>query len=113
MKHMLSGRLVRFSLAAAMIALCAVTLFAQSERGLISGTVTDQSGAVVAGAKVTVTENQTNRALTLTTNDTGNFTAPNLAVGSYSVRVEKPGFRPAVINNLTVNASANVSADFT
>ena len=102
------------ALRAAVFTLVSVAaIFGQSERGTISGTVLDQSGAVVSGAKVTVTEQATNATRSLTTNATGNYTAPNLGVGSYTIRVEKEGFRAAVLNNVTVNASANVAGDVT
>ena len=71
---------------------CAV-LFAQSERGVISGTVKDATGTVVPGAKVVANETQTN------------YTIPNILVCTYSMRVEKAGFRPAVLSGLTVNAA--------
>ena len=86
-------------------------LFAQSERGTISGTVRDTTGAVIPAAKITITNTATGVASSLTSNEVGEFTVPNLSVGQYNVQVEKEGFRPALINNLTVNASMNVRAD--
>ncbi|HLJ18057.1 MAG TPA: TonB-dependent receptor [Bryobacteraceae bacterium] len=94
-------------------AFAAVSLFAQSERGTISGTVKDATGAVVPGAAITVTNTATNVTVNLTSNQDGDYTIPSVAVGSYSVRVEKPGFRPAVLNQLTVDAATNVRADVT
>lgn len=83
----------------------------QSERGSISGTVTDASGAVVPEARVTVTDVATNTSVTLVTSPAGDYTAPNLSIGRYTVRVEKQGFRAAAITDLTVNAATNVRAD--
>src|SRR5437667_12155938 len=85
--------------------------FGQSERGTIGGTVTDSSGAVVPNAKVTVTNESTNTRINLTTNETGSFTAPSLAVGLYTVRVEREGFRPYVKTGVAVNAATTVRAD--
>ena len=81
------------SLRSATLALfaCAM-LFGQSERGTISGTIHDASGAVVPGAKVSVTAIATNSTQVYTTTDSGDFTAPSLAVGQYDIRIEKPGF---------------------
>src|SRR5579872_6504166 len=88
-------------------------LFAQSERGTISGTVRDSSGAVIPNAQVTVTNTATNTSVSLPSNEAGEFTAPNLQVGVYTVRVEKEGFRQAVLTGLTVNAASSVRADAT
>jgi outer membrane receptor protein involved in Fe transport len=85
--------------------------WAQSERGTISGAVRDASGAVVPDAKVVVTNAGTGLALTLATGDTGSYSAPGLAVGEYSVRVEKLGFRPAAVSGITVNAATSVRVD--
>ena len=88
-------------------------VWAQSGRGSVSGTVHDSSGASVPGAKVTVINSATNERYDLTTNDAGDYTAADVPVGSYSVRVEKPGFSQSEINGLTVNAAATVRADVT
>jgi hypothetical protein len=101
--------------AAAFVWLCCLCLVlqAQSERGTITGAVRDASGAVVPGAKVTVTNNATNVATAVSTNDAGEFTAPSLDAGTYTVRVEKEGFRPAQTTGLTVSAATTVRSDST
>jgi len=100
----------------ALSAICVLSLAgilpAQSERGTISGSVSDPTGAVVPGAKVVVTNIGTNVAATMNTNETGAYVAPNLPPGDYSVRVEKQGFRTAVLNQLTLNAASSARADF-
>ena len=93
------------------VALLATSAFAQSERGTILGTVKDSSGAVIPNAKVTVTNAATNVANRLTSSDTGDYAVTSLQVGSYTVRVEKEGFRPSVTSGVTVNASSTVRAD--
>ncbi len=98
---------------AAMLLLCSMAAFAQSERGTIQGSVKDSSGAVVVGARVTVTNADTASAVNITSNDTGDFAAPSLQAGTYSVRVEKEGFRPAVVSRIALNAGVNVRADVT
>src|SRR5579863_7893036 len=87
--------------------------FAQSERGTITGTVHDQSGALVPAASVTITNMATNVAVHVTTNDAGEFTIPNLSPGSYLVRVEKQGFRPSEEKGLALDAAQTVRADAT
>ena len=59
----------------------------------IQGLVTDSSGALVAGARVTATEINTGVVRTVTTNETGNYTVPLLPVGNYDVKVEMQGFK--------------------
>lgn len=98
---------------AATFLLATASLFGQSERGTIAGTVSDSSGAIIPGAKVTVVNSATGFTFNTTTAEGGTFTAPSLAVGQYSVRVEKEGFKPASLSGITVNASTNVRADIT
>jgi hypothetical protein len=88
-------------------------LFAQSERGTVSGTIRDSTGAVIPGAKVAITNTATGVATNLTSNEVGEYTLPNLQVGSYNVKVEKEGFRPALLSGLAVDAATNVRADVT
>jgi hypothetical protein len=86
-------------------------LLAQSGQGSISGTVRDTTGAVVPGANVTITNTATNQTSALTSNDQGDFTAPEIAVGTYNVLVEKTGFSKAQISGLVVDAGNTVKAD--
>jgi len=95
------------------LAMCAATLLAQSERGTITGTIRDASGAVIPAAKVVLTNTQTGVAFTAPSNADGEYTVPQLQVGTYTVRVEKDGFRPASVTGLVLNASATVRADAT
>jgi len=88
-------------------------LMAQSERGTITGTVQDATAAIVPGAKVTLTNTQTGIALSVPTNEAGDYTVPQLQVGVYTVRAEKEGFRPSSVTGLVLNASATVRADIT
>jgi hypothetical protein len=79
-----------------------LTTFAQQPVGSIEGNVTDQNGAVVSGARVTITEKTTGRAINVATNSEGFFVARALLPGRYSVRIEQQGFSPAVVEDLTV-----------
>src|SRR5262245_18648752 len=85
---------------------------AQVQNGQFTGTVTDPSGAAIANAKVTVTNEGTNLSVTTTTNQTGNFTANQLPVGSYKITVEAPGFKTASSTKLELNAGTIQHADF-
>jgi len=84
--------------------------FAQAVTGTVLGTVTDASGAVVATAKVTLTEVNTGVSRTSETNTSGNFTFPEIPEGAYSVTVEAAGFKKEVQQNISVavNTSARV-----
>jgi hypothetical protein len=86
-------------------------LFAQSERGTISGTVRDSTAAVIPQAKIIVTNTATNVVVHLTTNELGEYTAASVPVGVYNIQVQKEGFRPAEIKGLSVNAATSVRAD--
>src|SRR5947209_4082 len=84
---------------------------ARSERGRSSGTVQDATGAVVPGAKVTLTNSQTGVAFSLPSNGSGEFTVPQLPVGTYTVKFEKEGFRPASFTGIALDASMSVRVD--
>ena len=77
---------------------------AQVLTGEIDGTVHDASGAVIPNATVTITNSDQNLVeRTVKTDSVGQFTAPLLSVGSYSINVEAPGFQTSVINNIQVH----------
>src|SRR5690349_14203166 len=97
--------IVRF---AAFIAV--VSLHAQAPVGSLGGTITDPSGGIVKGAKVTVTDLQRATRRDLSTNSVGAFSAPSLIAGEYEVRVEAPGFRTTV-RNATVDIGKNTTVD--
>ena len=73
----------------------AAASFAQTtiSTGSIQGTVTDQSGAVVSDAKVTITGKATGRTVTVTTSSSGTYTSGALTPGDYTIRVEAQGFK--------------------
>src|ERR1700687_592549 len=67
--------------------------FSQGNFGRITGTVTDQSGGVVANATVSVVDTERNVSRTMSTDDAGEFNAPNLIPSVYTVRAEAKGFK--------------------
>ncbi len=79
---------------ALLVVFLAAFAFGQSERGTITGVVQDSSGAVIPGARVSITNSRTNVNLEATTNQAGEYTVPSLQPGIYTVRVENAGFRP-------------------
>ena len=85
--------------------------FAQQGRGTILGTVTDASGAPVAGAVIKVTNTATNSGLETRSTGEGLYQAPNLAVGDYTVTVEKQGFRKVVRTGLQLQVDQRAQVD--
>src|SRR5215207_6084640 len=87
-------------LALFLLVLCANALHAQAVYGSIVGTVIDASGAVVSGAKITITDTGRDVSTATTTNESGNYTQRALIVGRYRLRVEAPGFKTVVQDNI-------------
>src|SRR5580692_10099948 len=87
------------------IVLCCtgVMCFAQSDRGSVSGIVTDPSGAGVTGAKVTVTNSAMGTQSATVTTGVGQYTVPELPAGTYAVTVVAPGFTTLVRSGITVS----------
>jgi len=92
---------------------CAAIVFAQTNRGGISGTVFDSTGAVVSGASVTITNVGTNHIVKLTTSTDGAFAATALDPVVYSVTVEAAGFKKAVVNNVKVDTATTANINVT
>jgi hypothetical protein len=89
---------------------CGTTAEAQF-RAAVQGTVTDLSGGVISGAAVTLTSNETGRAQTTTTSDSGFYRFSSLAPGKYNLTVEQAGFKRQVTENLDVAAENVQGAD--
>ena len=87
-------------------------LWAQKDMGSIVGTVRDPSGAVVAGAKVTVVDADRGTTFETTTGNTGEYSATPLRIGHYNVTVEKQGFPKQVIGPIEVNVQARPEVNF-
>jgi Carboxypeptidase regulatory-like domain len=107
-----SSRQLSFVLAIGLLVSCCVAPAAgQSTFGTITGTVTDQSGAVVPGATVTVTNEGTGIQRKVTTTGTGVYVVPDLDVGTYRVRAEKTGFGAFEETEVHLNADRTVNVD--
>jgi hypothetical protein len=99
-------------LIAVIVCVClASPAWAQRDMGTVLGTVTDASGAVVAGAKVTVTEDATQSSVSLTTDDSGNYIRPLLKPGVYTIEVELAGFKKSVQKNVQLNSGDRVQVN--
>jgi hypothetical protein len=101
--------------------LCALLLltagvgYSQAVNATLLGTVTDSSGAIVPNAKVTVTEVNTGVNRSGQTNESGNYTFPDMAPGQYAVTVELMGFKKETRKDiaLTVNSSTRIDVQLT
>jgi hypothetical protein len=86
-------------------------VFAQAVSGTIVGTVTDESGAVVPNANVVISLAGQNVSHTRTTNESGNFTEPNLEPGTYSVVITANGFKRQAYDNIAVPTNTTQRVD--
>jgi len=89
-----------------MLLLVATSLFSQTFRGAINGTVTDPAGAVVAGASVKATNTATGVSLDTKSTSDGQFAFQDLPLGNYKISVSAAGFSPATIDGVPVTAGS-------
>jgi hypothetical protein len=94
-----------------MVSAVAGFLLSQTSQGRILGTVFDQSGALIAGAKVTITNTATNVQRNLVATGAGEYVAPNLDPGPYTVAAEAVGFKRAVSTQFILEVSRDVRMD--
>lgn len=94
------------------VLLClSLTLWAQTDRGTITGTVTDASGALIVGAKVSAANTATGIAAETTTSGAGLFTIPQVTVGVYKVTIEQAGFKKYIQDGVTVSLGQTIRVD--
>ncbi len=89
----------------AFLLLTAGLTFGQSDTARVEGTVTDSTGAAIAGATVSLINVGTNSRVEISTNEQGNYVAPLLKVGNYRVEVMAQGFRTNIQTNITLTVS--------
>ena len=85
------------------------TVFGQAATGVLTGIVSDSTGAVVPGAKVVATNQSNGITWNTETSATGSYLFPNLAPATYKLLVEAQGFKRAELSDIRVNASATVT----
>ena len=88
------------------LAFSCVDIWAQAT-AQITGTVKDQTGAVLPGVEVTATQTDTGIPRTAVTNETGSYVLPNLAIGPYRLEAALPGFRTYVQTGIVLQVNAN------
>lgn len=96
-----------------LLAIGAVAVFGQAITGSIVGSVTDPSGAAIAGAKIIIMETSTGIARTVTTNSEGGYVMPYLQPGAYRLEVEKTGFKKSTVNDVRLATGQSVRVNLT
>ena len=81
--------------------------------GEITGHLSDATGASLPGAAITLTSITTGAVRTAISTDAGDYSLPSVPPGLYSVKVEHPGFKAAISNNVEVQVQQSVRLDFT
>src|SRR5688500_11886996 len=97
-------------------ALCVVLLAGHVQAqtlGTVTGEVKDSTGAIIAGAAVTVRNTATNALREVTTNEDGLYTIPALNPGIYDVKAEKSGFKVASRSGIELQVQQTARVDFT
>jgi hypothetical protein len=97
--------------ALSLVVLCSIPLFAQRDFGTLTGTVTDTTGAVVAGAKILITEQATGVKDTVESDSTGTYVRPLLKPGTYTIEVEATGFRKAIQRDILLAGGDRVGVN--
>jgi hypothetical protein len=99
------------SVSALLFLVCPVHLFAQAQSGTVVGTVTDQGGAVVPAAVVTLINERTQFTRTATANMNAQYVATSFPTGQLTLRVEHPGFQRLVRTGVELTAADTLTVD--
>src|SRR5919199_396412 len=93
------------------LAFC-TAVYGQSQTGSLAGSVTDANDAAVPGAQVVAAQEGTGVTLHTVTSDAGLYVFPNLPVGAWDISVEKPGFKRAVKQGVSIFIAQRQALDF-
>jgi hypothetical protein len=104
---------MRSTLVTICLLLAVSTTFAQTDRGTITGAVTDPTLAVIPGVSIAATNLQTSSRYETVTTETGNYTLPLLPAGVYEISAELPGFKKYVRQGVTVVVAQTLRIDIT
>src|SRR5437867_10423076 len=100
-------------IATLVVLLFSFAIFAQANFGRILGSVKDPTGAVLPGASISIIDTQRGLARTVTTDEAGLYNAPTLIPGTYTVRVEFPGFKTLSRENVVVEVGSEIRVELT
>jgi hypothetical protein len=106
-------RVLAFAGMATLALVCSFTVKSQTYEGRILGTVSDSSGASVVGAKVQIANVDTGIVRSLDSNDAGEYVAPNLQPGQYTVTVQAPGFKKVQRTGIRLEVGKDARIDIT
>jgi Carboxypeptidase regulatory-like domain len=107
--------LVRFALrllCAAVLLMAGFALATSAQQATIVGTVTDPSGAVMAGVNIIVTNPQTGWTRTIASNEAGQYVVPDIQIGKYYLKAEAPGFKTAEQKDVVLQVGDRLRVDF-
>src|SRR5256885_6375142 len=104
-------RFIRIFKLSLLVLLCAGGLRGQSDRGTVTGQVTDPSGAAIPGVVIIATNIDTALGTTVTSSSSGNYTIPLLRPGIYEITAEKIGFKRAVRSRVVVEVGQILGLD--
>src|SRR5262245_34974507 len=107
-----AGRFWTYAVFCIWLGLVATTGRSQTTSTEILGSVTDSSGAVVPGAKVTITRVSTGETRSVVTNPAGEYTFPLIEIGEYRVHAELSGFRGQTVSGLRVELQQKARVNF-
>ncbi len=102
---------MRSALTTLCMLLCASAMYAQGDRGTITGTVTDTTGAVVANAMIQAKQTDTGALFPTTSTASGDYTLSQLPVGPYQITVTVPGFKTFTRSGMTVQVAQTLRID--
>src|SRR5215510_7407 len=88
-----------------------IRTYGQAVTGTLLGTITDQTGGVVAGANITITEINTNQSRSTSTNESGNYVLGHLDRGTYRLEVQIAGFKKAIRERVDVLINNDTRVD--
>ena len=93
-----------------MLLMCGIA-FAQSDRGTITGTISDPAGALIPGASIEAKNSETGALYNVASTSTGNYTLAQLPIGVYQLSVSVPGFKQFVRTGITVLVAQTLRID--
>ena len=109
----MKSNLLRFTTASLFALAFSIAALAQGTTSTIAGSVTDQNGAVVSGASVTVKSPATGVEFKVTTSGSGAYSVPTLGAGVYTVTVEAQGFKKAIVQDVKLDVGVPATVNVT
>src|SRR3954452_22656920 len=113
MKSILTTTVRPFTHVALLVLALSLMLQGQSNTGSMTGVITDPVGAVVPNASILLVSDETGQEFRATTTESGRYTFPSLAVGSYTATVEATGFKTLVQSNNQIQIASRASLNLT